>query len=290
MENLAIESFNVLHSLFLDSNGIPIKFSLRDKSNTQDDPFDEYIASSINDKLQSKGIKCQKSSGPLISPDMAVFKVDLDISNPAIENNVNELIGIEVKKLERSKNGKIARPTGMDYNSTPPCGKIKIFTQDNQPIVIKGYYLFACLENDKIGNGYVNTLCLCDGSIINDDFSLYSQITGSREKGINIGTYGDGANRNRPMLIFANPLGADILDKKFTLISGIDLGETYGNMRMVWRFIRTDIKSKEHTFYVYMDSSDVDVEKPITEIKEPFPIPQKRVKETQGRGKFRLEL
>lgn len=80
------------------------------------------------------------------------------------------------------------------------------------------------------------------------------------------------------------------LDKKFTLISGIDLGESFGNMRMVWRFIRTDIKSKEHIFYVYMDYKDVDVEHTIVDIKEPFPTPKKRVKETQGRGKFRLEL
>ena len=45
-----------------------------------------------------------------------------------------------------------------------------------------------------------------------------SSLAGERTKEIGLGTYGDGANRNRPMVIFANPLGSDVLDRKITLV------------------------------------------------------------------------
>lgn len=287
MKNLAIKSFKVLRDLFFDADGNPVLFQLREKHNTQDDPFDEYIATTMDELLQNQGARCQRSSGPLISPDMVVLSMGMDVTNEGINNNPEEIIGIEVKKLERGINGKIARPTGMDYNSTPPCGRVKIYTSEDKPLTIKGYYLFACLENDKSGNSFVSAMCLCDGSILNDDYELYLQITGSREKGINIGTYGDGANRNRPMLIFSNPLGAEFLDHKMTLISEVDFGEKTDGIELVWRLMRKDVEDIEHTFYAYMDDRDSYHEN-VQDISEPFPTPRNRVSETQGRGKFRL--
>lgn len=288
MGNIAKNTFAILRTMFFDEVGAPIKFDLREKRNTQDDPFDEYIAGTLDRELHNVGARCQKASGPLISPDMAVYKEGVDVLDPAVQNNPDYIIGIEVKKLERGTNGKIARPTGMDFNSTPPCGKIRIYSANDAALVIKGFYLFACLENDSDGKYYVSAMTLCDGSIVNDDFDLYMQITGAREKGIGLGTYGDGANRNRPMLLFSNPLGADILDKKITLISELDLTTELVNMKLAWRFIRKDTNGMDHVFFTYMDSRDLVENYIATDVIEPFPTPKNRVSETQGRGKFKL--
>lgn len=40
MQSLPLKTFTVLRSLFFDDNGMPVKFELREKRNTQDDPFD----------------------------------------------------------------------------------------------------------------------------------------------------------------------------------------------------------------------------------------------------------
>ena len=75
---------------------------------------------------------------------------------------------------------------------------------------------------------YVSAMTLYDSSILNDDFDLYSEW--GHEKEINLGTYGDGANRNRPMLIFSNPLGPIFwMDKQ--LISELDLSDQSDNIR-----------------------------------------------------------
>ncbi len=288
MKNLAAQVFALLRNKFFDEKGKPIKFELREKRNTQDDPFDEYIAASLDKNLMELGVRCQRSPGPLISPDMAVYLDTSDIYFENTFNNPDTLIGIEVKKLERGANGSVARATGMDYNSTPPCGRVRIYSPEDKPMEIKGYYLFACLEQDDKGLYYVSAMTLCDGSILNDDFELYKQITGSREKGINIGTYGDGANRNRPMLIFSNPLGSKLLDHKISLISGMKLSDDYEGLALAWRFIRKDIQGEKHIFYTYLDDRDLPDGHSVEDVLEPFPSPQNRVSETQVRGKFKL--
>jgi len=290
MGNLALKTFRILRNLFFDEAGNPVCFTLREKRNTQDDPFDEYLASTLAQDLPQHGASCQKSSGPLISPDMAVYSLLITPQDDDLENNPDKVIGIEVKKLERGANGRIARATGLDFNSTPPCGRVKIYTADDTPLIVKSFYLFACLEQNTAGQYFVSAMTLCDGSILNDDFELYSQITGSREKGINLGTYGDGANRNRPMLIFSNPLGASILDHKITLISGLDLSDEVCNIKTAWKFIRKDSTGTDRLFYTYMDERDLADEHVVTTVREPFPTPQNRVSETQGRGKFRLDF
>ena len=287
MANIPVKVFEVLRDLFFDTNGNPKFFSLREKRNTQDDPFDEMIAHELSSRLRLSGLVCQKAPGPLISPDIAIFDSSVNLDSTDAENNPEKLIGIEVKKLERSSNGAIARSTGLDYNSTPPCGRIRLYSPTNKELVAKGYYLFACLEQ-RGDQFFVSAMCLCDGSIINDDFDFYQEITGSREKGINLGTYGDGANRNRPMLIFSNPLGASFLDKKISLISGLDLSETRGNIGLAWRLHRKDTHGIDHVFYCYLDKRDISQDSNAQDQYEPFPVPQRRSTETQGRGKFKL--
>lgn len=288
MMNLSLKVFTVLRHTFFDDNGQPIPFSIRPKSNTQDDPFDEFISETLKRELHILGACCQKASGPLISPDLVVYKAGINLFNNQVQNNPTEIIGVEVKKLERGLNGQIARSTGLDYNSTPPCGQVRIYTEHNEEIYIKAFYLFACLESLSNSQYIVSAMCLCDGSILNDDFEFYLEITGSREKGINLGTYGDGANRNRPMLIFANPLGAKFLDNKISLISGLDLSGEGGNIVLAWELYRKDIIGKQHKFYTYLDEQDLPKTHLVTQINEPFPMPRKRVSETQGRGKFKL--
>ena len=51
----------------------------------------------------------------------------------------------------------------------------------------------------------VRVKAVVDGNILNDDFNLYLSITGERTKRIGLGTFSDGVDRARPMLIFANP-------------------------------------------------------------------------------------
>lgn len=282
MDTLLVTTFSVLRNHFFDSKGRPIRFKLREKKNTQDDPFDEYISNLLDKELKKQGAHCQKAPGPLISPDMVVYK--------QMEEKI-VIFGIEVKKLERYvKNGPVARRTGLDYNSTPPCGTVNIYNSNDKEMPIKCFYLFACLEMDRLDNNYVSAMCLCDGSILNDDYDLYKEITGTREKSIGIGTYGDGANRDRPMLIFANPLGCTLLDHKITLISGLDLQENNGNIGLKWRFIRKDISGNERVFYTYLSKDDIDESAGVSDVFEPFPRPQKREVKTQGRGRFRLLL
>ena len=290
MKNLPLKVFTILRQVFFDDKGESIPFPLRPKNNTQDDPFDEYIVDVLKQGLLPLGVGCQKASGPLISPDFVVYQSKVDLSSDTITNNPTKVIGVEVKKLERGANGQIARPSGLDYNTTPPCGKVRIYSNRNEELHIKAFYLFACLERSVTGQFFVSAMTLCDGSILNDDFEFYMEITGGREKGINLGTYGDGANRNRPMLIFSNPLGSKILDRRISLISGLDLSGESDNILLAWELYRKDKFENQHKFYAYLDSRDIPIDHAVVPIHEPFPTPVRRVAETQGRGKFKLTI
>ena len=68
--------------------------------------------------------------------------------------------------------------------------------------------MFVCLEQAPgTENVMLSALALVDGNVLNEDFALYLSVTGERTKRIDLGTFSDGADRNRPMLIFSNPLG-----------------------------------------------------------------------------------
>lgn len=220
MPDLVTAAFLALRKRFFDDAGAPVAFDLRDKRNTQDDPFDEFLATEVLDGLD--GITCVKASGPLITPDMVLYRPDqcdgADVA--ALADNIGCIVGIEVKKLERTAQGGVARSSGLDYNTTPPCGRVRICDAASRPVDVRGFYLFVCLEAapHAVGRVVLTAMCLVDGNALNEDFDLYLAITGEREKRIGLGTYGDGADRARPMLIFANPIGARELDGVPTLV------------------------------------------------------------------------
>jgi len=116
--DLVTEAFLLLHDTFFDNSGRPKSFHLRDKRNTQDDPLDEYIVNILVNGL--KDAVCQKSSGPLISPDLTIYRPNLceSVSQEILKVDTARIVAIEVKKLERSAKGEVGRPTGMDYNTT----------------------------------------------------------------------------------------------------------------------------------------------------------------------------
>lgn len=219
--DLTVETFLLLRDKFFDTRGNPISFPLRDKRNTQDDPFDEYISEILKKDLPNNS-SCIKASGPLITPDLVVLRSEIckNSTPQQLQNDLSRIVAVEVKKLERAKNKKIARESGLDYNTTPPCGTVRIYDSTNRPLNIRCFYLFICQEPDESRKGYfrLTAFSLCDGNVLNQDFDFYLSIVGERTKQIGIGTYKDGFNRQRPMLVFANPLGAKEMDRQITLI------------------------------------------------------------------------
>lgn len=290
LSDLTIEAFLILRDAFFHQDSSPKPFSLRDKRNTQDDPLDAHIATILSQKLTNA--TCQKASGPLISPDMVIFRQNEcnQISRESLKYDLSRAVAIEVKKLERSLSGQVARSTGLDYNTTPPCGIVRVYDADDTPLDIRGFYLFVCQEQSSDGNMILSALALCDGDILNADFSLYLQITGKRTKGLGLGTYGDGVNRNRPMLIFANPLGAAQLDHAATLVNRSDLSQEDSRVGLVYHIGRTIPEGGQGIFYAYHRIEDIPEAWQLQQLVDPFPKPISRESTTQGRGKFKLPI
>lgn len=136
----------------------------------------------------------------------------------------------------------------------------------------------------------LSALALCDGNVLNEDFDLYLSAVGQREKEIGLGTYGNGANRHRPMFIFANPLGIPELDNAVTLVhSDSTLAERETGLRTAHRLIRA-AKGEERIFYCYRLAAEIGTSHSITDLKNPFPTPSSRSIRTQSRGRFRLPI
>jgi len=174
----------------------------------------------------------------------------------------------------------------MDYNTTPPCGTVRVYDAQDEPLDIRGFYLFVGQEeaaNDKV----ISALALCDGNILNEDFDLYLSIVSQRQKEVGLGTYGDGANRNRPMLIFANPLGASELDHEATMIADRLSDERVG---LVYEIVRPTVEGDVRKFFAYRKMSDIPDKWAVQTLDNPFPQPQTRLAQTQSRGKFRLPI
>ena len=288
-KNLVIEVFQILNDMFFNTEGGPIKFELREKENTQDDPFDEYVSKMISEKLNDA--TCMKSPGALINPDMAVYRKEYidKIDSYNFTDMLDTIIGVEVKKLERN-NGNISRKSGLDYNSTPPCGTIQIYNKEDKAINITSFYLFVCLEKDSSdGMYYVSAFTLTDGNFINEDFNLYLSIVGTRTKKIGLGSYGDGINRDRPMFVFANPLGISELDKHATLIVRKEMEEKFDELIKIYEIERTTNDNNSRIFNAYRVQGKGKDNQSIKRIKDPLNIPKKRSTKTQKRGKFKLE-
>lgn len=287
--DLAVEAFRVLRGAFFDAQGRPVPFELRNKRNTQDDPLDEYVHQLLQGRLE--GAECQKAPGSLTTPDLVLLRRELcnGVSREVLLDDQTRIIAIEVKKLERSVGGRVARASGMDYNTTPPCGTVRVYDVANRELLVHAFYLFVCQEFVEPQTYRLTALTLCDGNALNEDVELYLQITGSRQKEINLGTYRDGADRRRPMLIFANPLGCAELDRAVTLIHRAkNVAESCPDLRLVYALTR-EAEKGTRTFYCYRDRRDVPNEWRPKRLADPFPNPSRREK-TQGRGRFRLNV
>ena len=290
MPDLVTTAFLALRTRFFDEAGGPIPFALRDKRNTQDDPFDEFLATEVLDGLA--GLACAKASGPLITPDMVLYRPDqcdnADID--ALADDIGCIVGLEVKKLERTSGGGVARSSGLDYNTTPPCGRVRVYDAASRAVDIRGFYLFVCLEQapDPADAVMLTAMCLVDGNVLNADFDLYLAITGEREKRIGLGTYADGADRARPMMIFSNPLGVGELDGVPTLIHpGGDLPDAEPVLQLVYRLRRSVPTGGARHFFCYRHRSDVPDDHTVSELVDPFPTPTRDAR-TRQRGRFKL--
>jgi hypothetical protein len=286
--DLPTKVFLVLRDHFFYEAGKPTNFNLRDKKNTQDDPLDEYLYNLLSKKL---GCKVAKAS-PLVSPDMVAYREPFgsaDVNDGTCED-LTKILALEVKKLDRTPSGATARASGIDYNSTPPCGKVRVYTQGDKPLDIRAFYLFVCQEKTTTNQSYkLTSLALCDGNALNTDFSLYLSAVEPREKEIELGTYADGLNRNRPMFVFSNPLGLSELDYNATLIHvSHNLDQTYRQLTKVYELPRS-AKSERIVFWCYRCRKDIPEWKRIENLRD-FPTPSGRKKETQTRGRLRLPI
>lgn len=289
--DLAAAAFVLLRRTYFDGQGRSIPFQLRPKRNTQDDPFDEYTS-----LMMKKGLTdatCEKSPGALITPDIVLLRPDRcnGATRETLKNDLTRIVGLEVKKLERTPSGGVARASGMDYNTTPPCGTVAIYDATGAMLPVRGFYLFVCLEPvGQTANVQVTALLLADGDLLNADFEYYLSIVGTRKKSIGIGTYGDGANRQRPMLIFANPLGYSKFDHHVTLIHPrADLQNDFPELRQIGVLQRTISGKGPATFYTYRSATDIPVDHQQFNILDPFHLPE-RSEDTSGRGKFRVAV
>lgn len=290
MSDLTATAFIALRARFFDASGVPIPFVLREKRNTQDDPFDEFLAAEVLNDLD--GITCAKASGPLITPDMVLYRPDrcTGASPDELADDLGRIVGLEVKKLERTAQGGVARGSGLDYNTTPPCGHVRVYDAASHAMDIRGFYLFVCLERapDDAKAVVLTAVCLVDGNVLNEDFELYLSITGEREKRIGLGTYGDGADRARPMLIFSNPLGVHEFDGLPTLIHPSQTTpRTEPELRLVYHVRRSIPEDGVRDFYAYRQLADVPTGWTAAQLVDPFPTPEREAR-TRPRGRFKL--
>ena len=293
MTDLTAAAFLVLRNAFFQAGLSVAPYSLKDKRNTQDDPLDTHICQVFTDKL-AKDTYCFKASGPLITPDLVLLRPEQceGQERAALRADPSRIVAIEVKKLERQKGGAVARASGMDYNTTPPCGTVRVYDRFSRPLEIKGFYLFVCQEavKNRPGHYQLTALVLCDGDLLNADFEFYSAIVGERTKKTGLGTYKDGADRERPMLLFANPLGTPILDRQATLVhSREDLEQDFPELRRIGTIRRTVPGLAPRAFQCYRLRADAPADFVPFDVTDPFPKP-KRTEKTQARGRFGLEI
>lgn len=134
----------------------------------------------------------------------------------------------------------------------------------------------------------ISALTLIDGNALNSDFDLYLSIVGQREKRIGLGTYGDGVDRARPMLIFANPLGAPELDHAATLVHPSSVLHQEVPVFQPVHVINRNMPSGEiQRFFCYRLATDVPDDWMADTLIDPFPTPT-RDSLTTPRGRFKL--
>lgn len=281
--------FAALAAEFYMPGGEPIAFNLRDKRQTQDDPFDEHVGIVLKQRLPDE-MRVFLSGKPLVSPDLVVARPEETrvLLHGGGELDSRHIIGIEVKKLDWAASG-IGRRSGMDYNSTPPCATVKIEADNGRLLRVAAFYLYVVLRPIADGQIAVNSLALVSGAALNEDVNLYDEITGIRQKKIGIGSYGDGIDRQRPMLVFANPLGWPWLVGHATLLHPTQGLESEQNLKMRRRMYRITREGESREFFCYRIAGEMP-EGLEPDIIEPFPTPANRKTETIQRGRFSISL
>jgi len=219
------------------------RITLDEKRTTQDDPFDRWVASI----LKGVGIEHREifTGGSLTHPDIVVrYKIDSEVS----------YLGIEVKKLNANEKGTDPRGMTIDYNSTIPCGKFRVYTPRGDSFDIKGYYIFALLDH-RVESLERNILSFvfADGDLLNDDFELYLDSKTRNESEYNHGPYGEGSVRGRNMYLYPNPLDSKIFafSGKVSLVhTDPDLHLNFP-LRKIYRVRRPKLNGSENVFYIY---------------------------------------
>jgi hypothetical protein len=148
--------------------------------------------------------------------------------------------------------------------------------------------LFVVLDAVSTGTYSVSTLALVTGAALNKDVDLYKRATGVRQKAIGLGTYGDGADRQRPMFVFSNPLGWSWLGGAATLVADRSDLEAEQPISSVRSIVRTVPGSGDLRFHCYR--ANTVAEKREDEVRDPFPTPARRKVETSPRGRFVISL
>jgi hypothetical protein len=284
--DLAADAFLSLRDLLFAADLSPTEFNLRPKLNTQDDPLDEYLRDQLSARLTSASVS--GVSAPLISPDFVVTQPGLTLS-AGESADTTQACAIEVKKLERET----ARGSGADFNSTPPCGTLTVYTRARDPMAIPGFYFFCVVGRAPAGRPCaVTSASLVDGNILNADASLYEAAINPRTKRISLGTYGDGMDRTRQMYVFANPLSWSWLHLKPTLIHRRnDLGGKH--LLRVAKLTRIAVSGDAFDFWCYVaraDQKQLRLRKDEITVVDPFHVTAKRVEATAQRGRFILDL
>ncbi|HZQ25252.1 MAG TPA: hypothetical protein VFA89_20865 [Terriglobales bacterium] len=309
--DLTVEVFRLIRKTFWNDAGQSIACTLRIKGINQDDPLDEYIVKVAQENLPKNATavrsltRGKQNTGSLTCPDFVVYRPELCAgqSQAVLAIDLTRIVGIEVKKLDFVA-GKQNRDKAMDFNSTPPCGTIRVYSNNDEPIDIRGFYLFV--QQEALPNGQVRfpAMTLCDGNLLNKDRVLYLKtigaVEGARKKEIGLGTFADGANRNRPMIVFPNPLSAEVLKGKFTLVhSSSELANAYPDLFRVGRITRTETTTPQpgtekqtvlHEFHCYQSKRDTRAGVAPFDVHDPIKHPEGRTERVQGRGHFRIAI
>ena len=292
LSELPVEAFLVLSDHFFPHGKGHAKghrrFSLREQRVTRDDPLDKYICNVLKRGL-GDGTTVKESPEPFVDPDMVVYRAAMcaGASRAELATSEQSIFGMEVKKLKRTGSSNIARASGLDNNTTPPSGLLQVYDTDISAITIKAYYLFVCQESVKVQQHLhrLSALVLCDGKVLNEGFEFDLETTGRRAKQIELGSYSDGTNRVRPILVFPNPLSATVLDHQSTLIHARDdLEEDYGELikvGVIERNVRPQENEVIRKYFCYRMRNYETNTNTIYSVKDPFKPPRLSAKTTQ---------
>ena len=202
--NIVIQLYRYLINQVVDG-AIPIKLRTQAVVGTvQDDPFDNWIEHNLIEMLPNNFEVFH--SGSLMTPDIVIR-----------DRATGAFLGLEIKKLIQTPQGKDPRGLTIDYNSSLPCGTTLIKV-GKETVEVPCFYLFALLSNNSSS---IVSLVIMDGDFLNYKFSLHKEAKFANISEYNHGPYGEGSVRHRRMYTYPNPLNhkLDFFYLKYTLVA-----------------------------------------------------------------------